>query len=122
MQEFASLIVTVCEPAAKPVVEAEAPKLPPSKEKLYVGAPPVTPVTVEVPFALPQVELLVVTVADVGLGVVPILNVVVNKHPLMSLTVTECVPAAKPEVKLAVATASTLKLYAGVPPVTPVTL
>jgi len=49
-------------------------------------------------------------------------NVVVNVHPFKSFTVILCVPDAKLEVKLLVATPSTLYVYAGDPPVTPVTL
>lgn len=61
-------------------------------------------------------------VAEVGPVVAAMLNVVVNIQPFKSLTVTEWVPGAKLDVKLPVATASTLYEYAGVPPVTPVIL
>ena len=73
-----------------------------------MDVPPVTLVTEAVPFAVPQLALLVINVAFVGPAVVPITNVVLYKQPLLSLTLIVCVPAIKPFVKLEVATASTL--------------
>ena len=64
----------------------------------------------------------VATVAFDGPEVVPIVNVVLKLHPLKSVTLTVCVPADKPLVKLDVTTPSTLKVKGNVPPVTPVML
>ena len=68
-----------------------------------------TAVTVAVPFAVPQEAFVVTTVALDGPVVVPILNVVLKLHALKSVTLTVCVPADKPVVKLDVPTPS--KLY-----------
>ena len=108
VQEFTSLTITVCVPAVKPEVVEVVLKAPPSNEKLYVGVPPVTPVTVAVPLALPQLALVEATVKLEGPFAVPIINVVLKVQPFASFTNTVCVPAANPEVKLAVATPSTL--------------
>ena len=88
VHELTSRTITVCVPPAKPDVVVPAPNAPPSNEYWYADVPPVTPVTVDVPFAVPQLALVVATVKLDGPFAVPIIKVVLNVHPLTSLTVT----------------------------------
>jgi hypothetical protein len=99
LHAFASLIVTVWFPAAKPTVLELAVNAPPSNEKLYkeyggkiVVVPVVILVTVAVALATPQLAVDGITVADVISATTPTLNVVAKAHPLTSVTEMECVP------------------------------
>ena len=110
VQVLASFINTVCVPAVKPAVTVAAVKSPPSNDCWYGANPPDTAVNVAEPLALPQLALVVVTVADVGPVVPPTTNVALNKQPFTSFTVIECVPAGKLVVKLPVDIVFTLKV------------
>jgi hypothetical protein len=83
--------------------------------------PPVTLVTVALPFALPQVAAVVAVMAVIGPLTTPILNTAVKVQLLASFTITVWLPAGKLPTMLDVATPFTEYVYAGVPPVTPVT-
>ena len=78
---------------------------PPFQEYWYGAVPPVTAVTVALPFGLPQMALVTTTLAEEGPVTVPMIKLELIKHPLASFTITAYVPPAKPVAVLPDATA-----------------
>ena len=115
-QLFASLTVTQCCPAARPVLVAVV--VPFAQRKVY-GAVPPEPATVAEPvdcpkqFTLTTVPALIVAVT--ALGCVNV-TVAVAVQPLASVVVTRYVPAASPLSVCVVAVVDHAKPYGVVPP------
>ena len=87
---FASFTITVYVPAARPVklVVALKPAGPGDTEYVYAETPPVTAPIVNEPLAVPQLELVGVSVTAVGPPLLLIVVLVVNVQPFASFTIT----------------------------------
>jgi hypothetical protein len=93
---LASFATTVYVPAASPVNTCAEENAPPLNEYVNGAVPPIGVCTLIEPVGAVQPLDVLVLANVLGPGVVEIVTVVVNEHPVTSLTTIVCVPAASP--------------------------